>query len=139
MNTPVWPRVLLIDDNEGDIELTRDAFEEARIEGTLDVSLDGREALTWLTEHCRANPGARPHVILLDLNMPDMDGREFLAELHQTAFADIPVVILTGSPSDRDILTKYDLCACDYLIKPVQATDVKALIPWILERTPITY
>ncbi len=140
MSTPVWPRVLLIDDNEGDIELTRDAFEEARINGVLEICRDGREALDHLMDFCRENSAARPHVILLDLNMPDMDGREFLAELHQISeFAHIPVVILTGSPSDRDILTKYNLCACDYLVKPVQGEDVKALIRRILERAPITY
>lgn len=140
MKTYKWPKVLLIDDNEGDIELTRDAFEEARINGELEIARDGREAFDYLTERCRSDQDSRPDVMLLDLNMPDMDGREFLEKINETpVFANIPVVILTGSPSDRDVLAKFNLCACDYLVKPVQARDVKALIGRILERGPSRY
>lgn len=108
--------VLLVEDNEDDIDLTREAFSEARVKLNLHVAQDGIEALKFL----RDSENPTPDLILLDLNMPRKDGRETLAELKADPHLKrIPVIILTTSDADADVLSAYDQNANSYIVKPV--------------------
>ena len=113
--------ILLVEDNEGDVRLTREALQEAKVRNNLAVVRDGEEALDYLR---RPGPEgikpARPDLILLDLNLPKKDGREVLAELKRDPdLRRLPVVVLTTSASEKDILESYDLHANCYITKPV--------------------
>jgi two-component system, chemotaxis family, response regulator Rcp1 len=112
--------VLLVEDSPGDVRLTREAFKDAKVLINLHVASDGAEAMAFLrreTEHANA---ARPDLILLDLNLPKKDGREVLQEIKENpALKTIPVVILTTSASEADILRSYRLHANCYITKPV--------------------
>jgi CheY-like chemotaxis protein len=112
--------VLLVDDNPGDVRLTREALKEARVIINLSVANHGLEAIEMLA----AGPGGeryRPDLILLDLNMPVMDGREVLQIIKaDPALRSIPVVVLTTSQAERDILQAYDLHANCFITKPVE-------------------
>src|SRR5262245_54311508 len=102
--------ILLVEDNPGDVRLTREAWKEARIPNRLHVAGDGVEALAFLRREGRHVDAVRPHLILLDLNLPRMDGREFLADLKKDPrLKHIPVVILTTSKAEQDVLQTYDL------------------------------
>lgn len=108
--------LLLVEDNDDDIDLTKEAFIEARIHLNLHVAHDGIEALEFL--HNNKNP--RPDLILLDLNMPRKDGRETLAEIKKhPEFKRIPVVVLTTSEAEKDVISAYDKNANSYIVKPV--------------------
>lgn len=114
--------ILLIEDNEGDIELTREAFEDAKFRNNLHVSMDGDHALDYLFKRNGNEGAATPDIVLLDLNLPGTDGREIL----ETIKADkilrrIPVIVLTSSQADRDVIESYDLYANCYIVKPVNA------------------
>lgn len=108
--------ILLIEDNAGDIELTQIALEQSRLQVRLTVVPDGEQALTLLK-----TPGTRrPDLILLDLNLPKKNGREVLAEIKaDAALRVIPVVILTSSRAEEDVLRSYTLHANCYITKPV--------------------
>ncbi len=113
--------ILLVEDNEGDVRLTREALQEAKVRNNLAVVRDGQEALDYLR---RPGPEGirppRPDLILLDLNLPRKDGREVLAELKRDPILRrLPVVVLTTSSSEKDILESYDLHANCYITKPV--------------------
>lgn len=113
--------ILLVEDNEGDVRLTREALSEAKVRNNLAVVRDGVEALEYLR---RPGPEGikppRPDLILLDLNLPKKDGREVLSELkNDPALRRLPVVVLTTSSSEKDILESYDLHANCYITKPV--------------------
>jgi CheY-like chemotaxis protein len=112
--------VLLVEDDPGDVVLIREAFEHNKVHNELVVVSDGVEAIEYLRgagEHAGAQ---RPDVILLDLNLPRMDGREVLAEIKDDAdLRTIPVVVLTTSEAEEDILRSYDLHANAYVTKPV--------------------
>jgi two-component system, chemotaxis family, response regulator Rcp1 len=112
--------VLLVEDSVGDIRLTREAFKDAKVHINLHVAADGAEAMAFLK---RAGPHAdapRPDLILLDLNLPKKDGREVLKEIKESpTLGIIPVVILTTSASEADILRTYQLHANCYITKPV--------------------
>jgi chemotaxis family two-component system response regulator Rcp1 len=112
--------VLLVEDNPGDVRLTREALKEGKIRNNLHVAKDGVEALAFLRRE-GPNAGApRPDVILLDLNLPRKDGREVLTEVKRDpALRQIPVVILTSSQAEEDICRAYDLHANCYISKPV--------------------
>lgn len=112
--------LLLVEDNPGDVRLTREALRESRVRNRITVARDGVEALEVLRrEGVHAN-APRPDLILLDLNLPRMNGREFLAEIkNDPAFARIPVVILTSSNEEEDIAKTYELRANAYVTKPV--------------------
>jgi two-component system, chemotaxis family, response regulator Rcp1 len=121
--------VLLVEDSPGDVRLTQEAFRDANKSIHLHVAADGVEAMAFLKReglHARA---PRPDLILLDLNLPKMDGREVLA--HIKADADlkmIPTVILTTSDAEVDIVKSYELQANCYLTKPVQLDAFEALV-----------
>jgi two-component system, chemotaxis family, response regulator Rcp1 len=112
--------ILLVDDNPGDVRLTAEALKYGRVENRLHTASDGVEALNFLRRVGRHTDAPRPDIILLDLNMPRMNGRQLLAEIKEdSALKKIPVVILTGSREMDDIVRTYDLHANCYVTKPI--------------------
>ncbi|HYQ64945.1 response regulator [Actinophytocola sp.] len=112
--------VLLVEDDDGDVLMTREAFEHHKIRNKLHVVQDGEEALEFLHREGRYVDAPRPGLILLDLNLPRRDGREVLAELKaDPELRVIPVVVLTTSEAEEDILRSYSLHANAYVSKPV--------------------
>jgi CheY-like chemotaxis protein len=112
--------VLLVEDDQGDILMTREAFEHYKIRNTLHVVTDGEQALQFLHRTGDFSEAPRPGLILLDLNLPRRDGLEVLAELKEDPeLRVIPVVILTTSQAEEDILRSYSLHANAYVSKPV--------------------
>uniref|UniRef100_A0A7C4GAU2 Response regulator n=1 Tax=candidate division WOR-3 bacterium TaxID=2052148 RepID=A0A7C4GAU2_UNCW3 len=112
--------ILLIEDNPGDARLTREALHEAKMRNNLTVVSDGEEALSFLRREGQYHNAPRPDIILLDLNLPKMDGREVLAQIKADPdLRRIPVVILTTSKAEEDVLKTYDLHANCYVAKPV--------------------
>ena len=112
--------VLLVEDDQGDILMTREAFEHYKIHNTLHVVTDGEQALQFLRQTGEYEKAPRPGLILLDLNLPRRDGLEVLAELKEDPeLRVIPVVILTTSQAEEDILRSYSLHANAYVSKPV--------------------
>ena len=112
--------VLLVEDDPGDVLMTREAFEEHAVGNRLTVVPDGDVALAYLRREGRFADAVRPDLILLDLNLPRRDGREVLAEIKSDpALRSIPVVVLTTSKAEEDILRSYDLHANAYVTKPV--------------------
>lgn len=123
MNCPEGSRaveLLLVEDNPGDVRLTREALKAGKVLNHLSVVHDGEQALAFLRRQGAFAEAPRPDVILLDLNLPRKDGREVLADIKaDDALRRIPVVIVTTSDADRDILEAYDLNANCYITKPV--------------------
>ncbi|MEH2002959.1 MAG: response regulator [Nostoc sp.] len=119
--TPIMPiEVLLVEDNPGDAELTRIALEDSKISIHLNVVEDGVEAMAFLRKQEKYVKAAHPDIVLLDLNLPRKDGREVLAEMKgDENLKRIPVVILTTSQAEEDILKAYNLSANCYITKPV--------------------
>jgi chemotaxis family two-component system response regulator Rcp1 len=112
--------VLLVEDSPGDVRLTREAFKDAKVHINLNVATDGAEAMAYLGNEGKYANSPRPDLILLDLNLPKKDGREVLEEIKESpTLKSIPVVILTTSASDADILRSYRLHANCYITKPV--------------------
>lgn len=112
--------ILLVEDNPGDVVLTREALRDDKINITLRVVADGEEAMNYLYRRGPYTRALRPDLILLDLNLPKKDGREVLAEIkNDLALRKIPVVILTTSQADEDILKAYALNANCYVQKPI--------------------
>jgi two-component system, chemotaxis family, response regulator Rcp1 len=112
--------ILLVEDNPGDVRLTREALKEGKVRNNLNVAQDGVEALAYLRREGRHAGAVRPDLILLDLNLPRMDGREVLAAIKaDPELRPIPVVILTSSQAEQDIVRAYDLHANCYVTKPV--------------------
>jgi CheY-like chemotaxis protein len=112
--------VLLVEDDPGDVLLTREAFEDNKVRNNLHVVSDGEEAITYLRREGPHEGAARPDLVLLDLNLPRKDGREVLREIKADPdLRSIPVVVLTTSEADEDILSSYDLHANAYVTKPV--------------------
>lgn len=129
-------QVLLVEDSPGDVRLTQEAFRDANTHAHLPnmaihlhVASDGVEAMAFLTRDKDHTTAPRPDLILLDLNLPRMDGREVLARIKaDTALKTIPTVILTTSESEADIVKSYQLQANCYLSKPVQLEAFEALV-----------
>jgi chemotaxis family two-component system response regulator Rcp1 len=121
--------VLLVEDSPGDVRLTQEAFRDANPSIRLHVATDGVEAMTFLRrEGIHAN-APRPDLILLDLNLPKMDGREVLAHIKEDdMLKTIPTVILTTSDAEADIVKSYQLQANCYLSKPVQLDVFESLV-----------
>src|ERR1700728_1467838 len=112
--------VLLVEDSPGDVRLTREALKDAKVHINLHVAPDGAEAMAFLKREGKYANVPRPDLILLDLNLPKKDGREVLAEIKESdALKSIPVVVLTTSASEADILRSYRLHANCYITKPV--------------------
>lgn len=110
--------ILLVEDNPADVYLTREVFQGCRIANRLEVARDGLEALEFL--HTAKDREQLPDFILLDLNMPRMDGREMLAELKKDPrLCTIPVIVLTTSDAEQDVLRSYQLGVNCYITKPV--------------------
>jgi CheY-like chemotaxis protein len=118
-------QILLVEDNPGDVRLTEETFREGKLWINLRVARDGIEALMLL----RDAAGLRPDLILLDLNLPRKDGREVLADIKgDERLRRIPVVVLTTSAAEQDILRSYDLNANCYITKPVDLDQFLAVI-----------
>jgi CheY-like chemotaxis protein len=112
--------ILLVEDNPGDVRLTVETFKESKIYNKLHVVSDGVEALAYLRREGKYAGAVRPDLILLDLNMPRKDGRETLAEIKADPdLLRIPVVVLTMSEAEADIVKSYDLHANSYITKPI--------------------
>jgi len=112
--------ILLVEDNPGDIELTREAFNDSKIRNNIHAVGDGEEALDFLYRRGAHADAVRPDVILLDLNLPRKDGKEVLATVkNDPSLSKIPVVILTSSEAEKDIVKSYQLHANCYITKPV--------------------
>ena len=121
--------ILLVDDDEGDVILTRKALENGKIFNSLSVVSDGIDAMRFLRKEDEFADATRPDLILLDLNMPRKDGRETLAEIKQDLnLRNIPVVILTTSDADHDIGQSYDLQASCYVTKPVNLAQFASVV-----------
>ncbi|QOC90197.1 response regulator [Micromonospora craniellae] len=117
-NSPI--EVLLVEDDPGDVLMTREAFEEHKLRNRLNVVSDGAEALAYLRGEGEYADAPLPDLILLDLNLPRRDGREVLEEIKKDEqLCRIPVVVLTTSQADEDILRSYQLHANAYVTKPV--------------------
>jgi two-component system, chemotaxis family, response regulator Rcp1 len=121
MRTVARPvEILLVEDNPGDVRLTREALKEGKVSNRLHVATDGVEALAFLRREGEYADAVRPDLILLDLNLPKKDGRQVLGEVKaDPALRQIPVVILTSSQAEEDICRSYDLHANCYVTKPV--------------------
>lgn len=114
--------ILLVEDNIGDIELTKEAFREAKFRNNLHIAMDGDEALDFLFKQNPFEQAATPDIILLDLNLPGTDGREVLEKIKaDKKLKRIPTIVLTSSNAERDIVGSYDLHANCYIVKPVSA------------------
>ena len=112
--------ILLVEDNPGDVRLAKEALKDARVLNNLRIAKDGQEALDFLHREGNYTGAPHPDLILLDLNLPKKDGREVLAEIKTDKdLKRIPVVVLTTSKAEEDILRSYDLQANCYITKPV--------------------
>jgi CheY-like chemotaxis protein len=121
--------VLLVEDSPGDVRLTQEAFRDANRSIHLHVAADGVEAMAFLRKEGAHIHAPRPDIILLDLNLPKMDGREVLAHIKEDdSLKTIPTVILTTSDAEADIVKCYQLQANCYLSKPVQLDAFEALV-----------
>ena len=118
--TAVPIQILLVEDNPGDVRLTREALRDAKVHNNVSVAYDGVEAMAFLRKEGRYAEAPRPDLILLDLNLPKKSGREVLEEIKRDdRFKHIPVVILTTSQAEQDVLESYRLRANAYVTKPV--------------------
>jgi two-component system, chemotaxis family, response regulator Rcp1 len=121
--------VLLVEDSPGDVRLTQETFRDANQSIQLHVATDGAEAMAFLRREGAHAHAPRPDVILLDLNLPKMDGREVLVQIKKDEeLKAIPIVILTTSDAEADIVTSYRLHANCYLTKPVQLKAFEDLV-----------
>jgi chemotaxis family two-component system response regulator Rcp1 len=126
--------VLLVEDNAGDVRLTQEAFRDANMAIRFHVASDGVEAMAFLRREGPHKNAPRPDLVLLDLNLPRMDGREVLAQIKQDeSLKSIPTVILTTSEADVDVMRSYQLQANCYLTKPVQLDAFESLVKSINE------
>ncbi|ELY58932.1 response regulator [Natronolimnohabitans innermongolicus] len=121
---PEPAQILLVEDNPGDVRLTEEAFKQGRIENDLHVVSDGNEALEFLYQRGQYEDVPRPDLILLDLNLPRKDGEDVLEELKgDSELRSIPVIVLTSSRAEEDVVRSYELHANAYLTKPVDPDD----------------
>ena len=126
--------ILLVEDSPGDVRLTMEALADAKISNDITVASDGLEALEILQQKGEFKDATRPDLILLDLNMPRMDGRELLGIIKaDDNLRNIPVVVLTISQSEKDILESYDLRANCYITKPVDLDQFLVVVNSIQE------
>lgn len=124
--SPSWEpvQILLVEDSEADIELTTEALADARVANDLHVTRDGVEALAFLRNEPPHEHAPTPDLVLLDLNLPRKDGREVLEEVKaDPQLRQIPIVVLTTSSAEADVLRSYELHANSYITKPVRFDD----------------
>lgn len=127
MTTPI--RVLLVEDNPGDAHLTRDTLEQSKLLIQITVAIDGEDALDYLLGRGNYVGVALPDLIVLDLNLPKLGGREVLAEMKRhPQLCGIPVVVLTSSDAEKDVLMSYQLGASCYVTKPVGLEAFQAIV-----------
>lgn len=116
--------ILLVEDNPGDIRLTQEAFKEGQISNTLHITTDGVEALEFLRKQGKYADATCPDIVLLDLNLPRMNGDEVLKEIRADPdLKHLPVIILTSSAAEEDVIESYELQANAYLMKPVDPAE----------------
>lgn len=128
-NTNTKPRILLVEDNPGDIRLTQEALKESNMDIHLDVVSDGEQAIDFLMKKGKYTEAVRPHIILLDLNLPKKNGIEILKEVKvHESLKKIPIIVLTTSDADHDISKAYSLNANCYILKPVDFDDFAKVI-----------
>lgn len=126
--------ILLVEDNPGDVRLTQEAFKQLSTETTIHVATDGDEALEFLTDRRDSDPDTVPDLVLLDLNLPRMNGLEFLETIKGDAtLTRIPVLVLTSSEAVEDILESYELSANAYLTKPTDPAEYAAMVEAVSE------
>jgi CheY-like chemotaxis protein len=126
--------ILLVEDNPGDVRLTRETLKESKLLNHMSVVADGVEAMAFLRREGKHVNAAHPDLILLDLNLPKKDGREVLAEIKSDEkFRRIPVVVLTTSSAEQDILRTYELHANCYITKPVNLDRFSVVVQAIAE------
>lgn len=120
-NSKVKPvQILLVEDNPGDVRLTREVLKDGKIKNELNIAIDGEEAIFFLRKLGKFENVVTPDLILLDLNLPKKDGREVLAEIKSDPdLMHIPVIILTTSAAEQDIISTYTHHANCYITKPV--------------------
>lgn len=124
--------ILLVEDNPGDVRLTKEAFKIGKIQNNMHVVYDGEEAMDFLYRRGSHADAPRPDIILLDLNLPKKDGREVLKEIKSDdSLKSIPVVVLTTSSAEEDIIRTYDLHANCYITKPVDLDKFLAIVQMI--------
>ncbi len=122
-------QVLLVEDSPGDVRLTQEAFRDANMSIRLHVAADGLEAMAFLRREGSHIKAPRPDLILLDLNLPKMDGREVLANIKaDESLKTIPTIVLTTSEAEADIFKSYQLQANCYLSKPVQLDAFQSIV-----------
>lgn len=128
-NSNTKPRILLVEDNPGDIRLTQEALKESNMDIHLDVVSDGEQALDFLMKRGKYTEAVRPHIILLDLNLPKKNGIEILKEVKvHESLKKIPIIVLTTSDADHDISKAYSLNANCYILKTVDFDDFAKVI-----------
>ena len=126
---PAIVEILLVEDNPADVRLTREALKEGKVRNRLNVVMDGEAALAYLRREGDYASAIRPDLILLDLNLPRKDGRQVLAEIKEDpVLRQIPVVVLTTSTAEKDILQTYNLHVNCYITKPVQLTEFLSVV-----------
>ncbi len=127
-------KILLVEDNPGDVRLTQEALKDAKVLNRLSVVGDGEQAMDYLRRENGFEESERPDLILLDLNLPKKDGREVLAEIKgDEALRRIPVVMLTTSAAEIDIIQSYDLHVNCYITKPVDLEQFIKIVKAIQE------
>jgi len=132
--TPKPIEILLVEDNEGDVFLAKRAFKKARIANNINVACDGEVAIQMLNNQGEYQDNAKPDIIFLDINMPKKDGKQVLAEIKSNdKLKRIPVIILTSSKAEQDVLKTYDLHANGYIIKPIDIQQFHEVVTAIEE------
>ncbi|MGC4770641.1 response regulator [Micromonospora sp. DT44] len=128
-DSPQPVRILVVDDDPGDVLMIEEALADSDVEKIIDVVSDGEEAMEFLRAEGRHSEARRPDVILLDLNMPRMDGRQVLGAVKQDEdLRTIPIVVLTTSNADTDIVGSYTLQANAYVTKPIDLDDFNDVV-----------
>ncbi|RKN15404.1 response regulator [Micromonospora musae] len=129
VDSPHPVRILVVDDDPGDVLMIEEALRESDVEKVIDVVGDGEEAMEFLRGEGRHPDALRPDVILLDLNMPRMDGRQVLGAVKQDEdLRTIPIVVLTTSNADTDVIGSYTLQANAYVTKPIDLDDFNGVV-----------
>ena len=127
--SPSPVRILVVDDDPGDVLMIEEALADSDVDKVIDVVADGQEAMEFLRREGRHTEAQRPDVILLDLNMPRMDGRQVLGEVKgDENLRTIPIVVLTTSNADTDVVSSYTLQANAYVTKPIDLDDFNDVV-----------